>query len=101
MIMLFVIIIIIIIIICDFFYKDLHGGGKRHLQEAATNNNFLIVASVLSNPFLDDEQYKITLKNEFNLLTTENGMKFSTIHPQRDTYDFHNPDLMVDFAEDK
>ena len=96
--MLFFILLLFFVI---FFYKDLHGGEKRHLREAATNNNFLIGASVLSNPFLDDEQYKITLKNEFNLLTTENDMKFSTIHPQRDTYDFHTPDLMVDFAEDK
>ena len=39
------------------------------------------------------------LKNEFNLITIENDMKFSKIHPQRNTYDFLIPDLMVEFAE--
>ncbi|MGE7683277.1 endo-1,4-beta-xylanase [Peribacillus simplex] len=81
-----------------FLFKSFYG--KHYLREVASKNNFLIGASVSSSPFLKDEQYKITLKNEFNLLTIEDDMKFARIHPQRNTYNFLIPDLIVEFAEE-
>lgn len=79
-----------------FVYESFYN--THSLRDAAKENDFLIGASVSSVPFLKDEKYRQLLKDEFNLLTIENDMKFAKIHPQRDTYNFVIPDLIVEFA---
>lgn len=91
---------IILLFCCILIFSNhLYGEQKQSLRDSADKSNFLIGASLSTYPFFNDDQYKNTLKNEFNLITIENDMKFSNIHPQRNTYDFSTPNLMVEFAE--
>jgi endo-1,4-beta-xylanase len=46
-----------------------------------------------------DPAYARLLAREFNLVTPENAMKFSVIHPERGRHDFTQADALVDFAE--
>ena len=71
--------LIILLLFCwiFIFFKSLYGEQKQTLRESASKSNFLIGASLPSYPFFNDDQYKMILKNEFNLITIENDMKFS------------------------
>ena len=51
-------------------------------------------------PLSNDPTYTEVLAREFNILTPENMMKFSFIHPSQDEYDFTEADAIVDFAEE-
>jgi len=67
------------------------------LKELASNHNLLIGACV--EPFyLEEEAYVATLSKYFNVLTPENRMKWSFIHPEKDVYAFEEADKLVDFA---
>lgn len=46
-----------------------------------------------------DAAYAQLLAREFNLVTPENAMKFSVVHPERERYDFTQADALVAFAE--
>ncbi len=46
-----------------------------------------------------ERTYGEVLAHEFNILTTENAMKFASIHPELDRYTFEGADTIVDFAE--
>jgi endo-1,4-beta-xylanase len=46
-----------------------------------------------------DAAYARLLAREFDLVTPENAMKFSVVHPERDRYDFNQADALVAFAE--
>ncbi len=48
----------------------------------------------------NEPTYAEILGREFNMLTPENVMKFSIIHPQPDQYAFEGGDMLVDFAEE-
>jgi endo-1,4-beta-xylanase len=70
------------------------------LRELAERRHFYIGAAVAYEPLLNDESYAQVLAREFNMLTAENAMKFSNIHPAQDTYDFEQGDALVAFAEE-
>ncbi|MBO3841491.1 MAG: endo-1,4-beta-xylanase [Candidatus Brockarchaeota archaeon] len=44
-------------------------------------------------------EYAETLSREFNILTTENALKFERVHPERNVYSFAEADAIVSFAE--
>jgi endo-1,4-beta-xylanase len=46
-----------------------------------------------------DAAYARLLAREFDLVTPENAMKFSIVHPARDRFDFTQADALVAFAE--
>ena len=46
-----------------------------------------------------DPGYARLLGREFDVVTPENAMKFSVVHPERDHYDFSRADALMDFAE--
>jgi endo-1,4-beta-xylanase len=46
-----------------------------------------------------DAPYARLLAREFNLVTPENAMKFSVVHPERGRFDFTQADALVAFAE--
>lgn len=48
---------------------------------------------------LSIDKYAETLRREFNILTTENALKFEVVHPERDTYSFNEADTIIAFAE--
>lgn len=46
-----------------------------------------------------DPAYARLLARQFNLLTPENALKFSVVHPERERYDFSQADALVAFAQ--
>lgn len=68
-----------------------------NLKELANDNNKLIGACVEPH-YLDEEDYANTLSKYFNVLTPENRMKWSFIHPEKNVYAFEEADKIVDFA---
>jgi len=47
----------------------------------------------------EDPAYARLLAREFDMLTPENALKFSVVHPERDRYDFSQVDALLEFAE--
>ena len=66
-------------------------------QEAAHHN--LYVGAAADSPFLSDSNYAAILDSEFSQLQAENEMKFATIHPGVNTYNFSGGDALVWFAQ--
>lgn len=51
-----------------------------------------------SRPLSDDAAYAAALAREFNVITAENAMKFRSLRPTRDRFNFQDADKIVDFA---
>ncbi len=69
------------------------------LRELADARDVLVGAAVAPGPLRCEAPYAQALAHEFNILTTENAMKFGPIHPAPDRYLFDDADAIVDFAE--
>lgn len=54
---------------------------------------------VSDDPFTTDDAYRALLAGQFSSLTPENALKWESVHPGRDRYDFAAADAVVDFAE--
>lgn len=72
--------------------------GNRPLRALAADRNLFIGAAVAIRPLREQPRYYNTLVREFNVVTPENVMKFSLIHPERDRYDFADADAIVNLA---
>jgi endo-1,4-beta-xylanase len=57
-----------------------------------------LIGAAVNNGLVRDADYAKVLAREYNLLTTENAMKWSEIQPERDRYDWVYADELVDFA---
>ncbi len=69
------------------------------LRELAQARSLFIGAAVSATPLRCDPTYDEALRHEFDLVTTENAMKFGPIHPEPSRYAFRNADDIVDTAE--
>lgn len=69
------------------------------LRDAAARRGLLIGAATEALPLLREDDFADLFATQFNLLTTENRLKFNIVHPQRDRYDFTQADAIVRFAE--
>ncbi len=58
-----------------------------------------IGASASAPAMRNDATYVATLAREFGVTTPEDAMKFWTLHPARDRYNFTDADMIVDFAQ--
>jgi len=67
------------------------------LRAYASRRGKLIGAAV-NNGMVREADYAEVLAREYNLLTTENAMKWSLIQPERDRYDWADADELVNFA---
>ncbi len=74
------------------------AGDPDTLRYLASQRGLLIGAAVDTDALQSDPAYAQALGREFNLVVPENVMKFSKIHPERQTYDFAAPDALVNFA---
>ncbi|WP_310447113.1 endo-1,4-beta-xylanase [Thiobacillus sp.] len=72
------------------------AAGLRDLAQAA---GIRFGAAVDVEALNTDAAYAQLLAREFNLVTPENAMKFSVVHPERERYDFTQADALVAFAE--
>jgi len=68
------------------------------LRTLAEENGILIGSAVTAS-YLTEAPYAQTLSREFDILTTENALKFEPVHPSRDQYTFGDADAIVSFAE--
>ncbi len=73
---------------------------RRPLRSLAKLHNLHIGTAVNNAAFQNDNSYTETLASEFDILTPEDVMKFESIHPTRNSFDFHNADDIVGFADD-
>jgi len=71
----------------------------QSLRELAQARGLTIGAAVSATPLRCDPTYAEALRHEFDLVTTENAMKFGPIHPEPGRYAFRNADDIVDTAE--
>ncbi|WP_052737673.1 endo-1,4-beta-xylanase [Bacillus sp. SA1-12] len=94
----FPIIFVLIGIGAIFFFTFI--SGKDPLKAEAEKNDFLIGSAVRYDPLMKEEDYREKIKEEFNVITIENEMKFSTIHPEPYVYDFTEADAIVEFANE-
>lgn len=65
-------------------------------------SGFIYGTAVATNPLVSDELYRQLLSN-FNSFTTENALKFQTVHPlpgnKAEDYNFTEADTIVDIAQ--
>ncbi|MFW5807699.1 MAG: endo-1,4-beta-xylanase [Spirochaetota bacterium] len=71
---------------------------KSDLGKGVNKHDILFGTAVNPRKFRDDKYYN-TLAENFNAVTPENVMKWETIHPERDDYDFRKGDEIVEFAQ--
>lgn len=69
------------------------------LRAIATEKGMLI-GTALSLNYFDQAGYLDKVKNEFNIITMENAMKWASINPSRENFIFSGPDLAVQIAEE-
>jgi endo-1,4-beta-xylanase len=72
--------------------------SAQTLREAADNADVLIGAAVRPSQ-LSEAAYASTLAREFNMVEPEDAMKWRTLRPDPDTYDFQQGDGVVRFAQ--
>lgn len=63
-----------------------------------TSLPFPIGAAVNVNLLKTNTKYRALVVKEFNSVTAENAMKFASLHPSADTYDWAEADYLVNFA---
>jgi endo-1,4-beta-xylanase len=79
------------------FCLGVGGGQNQSLREAAQPAGMLIGAAVRPAQ-LSEAPYAATLTREFNMVEPEDALKWETVHPERETYNFSQADQIVDFA---
>jgi endo-1,4-beta-xylanase len=72
------------------------GFGQSLRDEAERHG--LLVGTAARAYLLSEQQYTATLSREYNLLEPENDLKWQTIHPALDTFNFLPGDQLVEFA---
>jgi endo-1,4-beta-xylanase len=80
------------------------GGGSTPrltgtLRALAARRGVAVGASVLMASYLSDSTYASVLGSEYSMLTPENEMKWSAIHPEPGVYSFVQADGDVAFAQ--
>ncbi|HEX8772628.1 MAG TPA: endo-1,4-beta-xylanase [Pyrinomonadaceae bacterium] len=73
------------------------NGFSQSLRERADRSGKLIGAAVDPRRF-SERLYATTLAREFNMVEPENVMKWGTIRPDRNSFDFRPGDRVVAFA---
>jgi len=84
--------------------ESLNNQGEKQsdtlsLRTLAAKQNFHI-GSVVQARYLREEKYSVLVKEQFNTIVPENEMKFETIHPEPDVYNFEPADEIASFAEE-
>lgn len=60
---------------------------------------FPMGAAVNVSLLKSNSNYRNLVVKEFNSITAENAMKFASVHPSKDVYNFADSDYLVDFAK--
>ena len=70
------------------------------LRSLAATRGFRIGTAVSYEYLRADSTYRDLVAREFNLLTTENDLKFGPVHPELERYDFEAGDALIEYAKD-
>lgn len=73
--------------------------GTTLLRTEAAKKDILIGSGAVSPAYLDDCGFSVVLSEQFNSLSPENEMKWSSLHPTKEHYSWDMLDRLVHFAE--
>jgi len=73
---------------------------QQTLRSLAQARGFHVGTSVDESALQNDRRYAEILAREFTILTPENSLKFSSVHPAPFRYDFDTADKVIAFAQD-
>ncbi len=73
------------------------GVREQSLREAAQVSG-LLVGTAVRPGHLAEADYASTLAREYNMVEAEDVLKWETVHPTRQSFDFSQGDQIVDFA---
>jgi len=68
------------------------------LRAAAAEKNIVIGTAVATGPLASETAYRTTVAREFNSLTAENAMKWDTVEPSPNSFNWSGGDAVVNFA---
>ncbi len=83
------------------FVHGFHASTLPSLGVLAQTQGIEFGTAVSSEPLRQEEAYRELIGREFSMLTPEYEMKFASLHPARDCYDFAAADELVAFARDR
>jgi endo-1,4-beta-xylanase len=91
---------VIIVFVVEFLLCVLASAlsGSRSNPNATLRNNKVLVGAAVDPTFLTEPQYAHTVAQQFSMIEPENAMKWWTIHPRKNEYDFTEGDAIVRFA---
>jgi endo-1,4-beta-xylanase len=69
------------------------------LRGLAAPSGLLVGAAVAAEPLRSDGEYRTVLAREYNVLVPENALKFGSVHPEPERYDFSDFEEILAFAE--
>jgi endo-1,4-beta-xylanase len=70
---------------------------EQSLRDAAQASG-LLIGTAVRPAHLSEAAYASTLAREFNMVEPEDVLKWETVHPERQAFDFSQGDQIVDFA---
>lgn len=74
-------------------------GSSPTFRQLAQSRRFVMGTAVDPNALRSDSLYRLKLATEYNGVTSEWAMKFGSIHPAPQQYDFTEVDRLVAFAQ--
>lgn len=74
------------------------GPSPPTLAQAAARHGLLIGVAVAPRPLRDDPAYRELLARQFNIVTTENALKWQAIQPHPGEFTWESADAIVGFA---
>lgn len=76
------------------------GAGEPPALKELFEDDFLIGGSLNTEQILEQDSVSVAIiKKHFNTITTENTLKWESVHPRPGEYDFRVPDAFVEFGE--
>jgi endo-1,4-beta-xylanase len=83
-----------------FFIPALSPAQSAPALKDAYRDCFLIGAAINRNQFYEDDPRGVPIiKAQFDSITPENILKWESVHPKSDAYDFEAPDRYIEFGQ--
>jgi endo-1,4-beta-xylanase len=87
------------LVLCSTVVLAIHCHAQTALKDAY-KNHFLIGAALNQSQFSGVENCEVSLiKTQFNTITPENVLKWASVHPEPNRYDFGSGDRYVEFGQ--
>ncbi len=76
------------------------AAARSGLAAAATQADVRVGAAVDAGRLRSEPEYREAIVNHFTSMTPENAMKWTSLRPERDRWDWEDADAIVDFADE-